>query len=939
MGKSSTAAPEVSPAVLKSLLASGPYLLTLLRGPDHRIAFATNQLSSAFPNRALIDVPLARAIPELESFLPVLDRVREAALAGDGTPQPVRLPAPEEEFSDKQLQWYVRTVPDGDKVILALAAVDLNEPIARTPAATYARDLKFMSHLSGSLFAVMGHDRRFRKVSPTFTTILGWPPTEILGRDALDLIHPEDRKATETGLSRLAGGKAMPAFENRMLGPDGSSRRFLWKALSIPEEKLIYAAGRDITESKAAEEALLREAAANSFRIALADVLRPLETSQDIQRESARVIAEYFKVPRVNFAVIDSEREFAIVHEEYADNVPSAVGVHRVADYRHIFEHDDTRVVTVFDLKQSTEFSDEERQAYRHLQIDAFVIIRLIKKNRVAGVLTVADTKPHHWHHADVALMQDAAERIWSAIERTEAEAELRKSEERYRLVGQATNDILWDWNPVTNKVEWNDSLYTTLGYKPEEIQDILTWRELVHPDDKQRVVSRYFKVMDAHENIWTDEYQLRRKDGTYATLLDRGLIARDETGRPYRMVGSMMDLTERRRAEEALREANAKLVDSDRRKDEFLAMLAHELRNPLAAIHNTVQLLDRVSRDDRTRHFLEILRRQSETLGGLVDDLLDVSRVTRGLVMLRQEAVNMNAIAERALESIRILAEQKRHRTHLELAQEPVIVQGDPMRLEQILVNLLTNAAKYTDPGGFIDLEVGKQDDCAVIRVRDTGIGIAPEMREHIFDLFGQAERGLDRAQGGLGIGLTIVKRLIELHGGKIDVRSEGLGRGAEFAITLPLIAMSEAWVLPPREESTAPERKRVLVVEDSPDIAETLTALLEASGHEVAAANDGPSALEIARQFDPDLVLLDIGLPGMDGYEVARRMRENPSTHDTVLAALTGYGQESDRRSTEAAGFNAHFVKPVDFQILNNFVNSVPSVHARQRPDSPPH
>jgi PAS domain S-box-containing protein len=376
---------------------------------------------------------------------------------------------------------------------------------------------------------------------------------------------------------------------------------------------------------------------------------------------------------------------------------------------------------------------------------------------------------------------------------------------------------------------------------------------------------------------------------------------------------------TQRARSDLALRE-------SDRRKDEFLAMLAHELRNPLAAIRNAVKLLEQTPPGESGR-YLDMLNRQSDMLRGLVADLLDVSRITRGLVELNRQCLDLVEIAERALESVTGTMEERRHHVHVELPGEPVMVVGDPVRLEQIMVNLLTNAAKYTDPGGRITLSLGKHGEFAELRVRDTGIGMTPEVLDRIFDLFGQAERGLARSEGGLGIGLTIVKSLVELHHGRIEARSEGVGRGAEFIVSLPAaagtdLAASAEINLP----AGNPGRKRILVVEDSPDIAETMAMLLGHAGHEVEIANDGPTGLIIAEKSQPDLILLDIGLPDMDGYEVARRLRKNPRTSSAVLAALTGYGQPSDRERTSAAGFDAHFVKPVDFEELQRFVSRTP-------------
>lgn len=389
--------------------------------------------------------------------------------------------------------------------------------------------------------------------------------------------------------------------------------------------------------------------------------------------------------------------------------------------------------------------------------------------------------------------------------------------------------------------------------------------------------------------------------------------------------IAFVRDVTDRTWAATHRARSDLALRESDRRKDEFLAMLAHELRNPLAVISNAVKLLEQTPPAESGR-YLEMLNRQSDMLRGLVADLLDVSRITRGLVELNSECVDLVRIAERALESVAGTMEEKQHRVHAELPGAPMNVTGDPVRLEQIMVNLLTNAAKYTDSEGSISLSLQDLGEFAELRVRDTGIGMAPEVLERIFDLFGQAERGLARSEGGLGIGLTIVKSLVELHQGRIEAHSGGVGQGAEFIVNLPLAKQATS---PPAETVNWPAgkaaSKQILVVEDSPDIAETMATLLRHAGHRVEVANDGPSAIVAAERSRPDLILLDIGLPDMDGYEVARRLRKNPRTSAAVLAALTGYGQPSDRARTAAAGFNAHFVKPVDFEELQRFVSRI--------------
>lgn len=378
--------------------------------------------------------------------------------------------------------------------------------------------------------------------------------------------------------------------------------------------------------------------------------------------------------------------------------------------------------------------------------------------------------------------------------------------------------------------------------------------------------------------------------------------------------------ILQQERTEIALRQA-------DRRKDEFLAILAHELRGPLGAIMNTVHLLDRRADEPAARRFIDILHRQTAMLRRLVDDLLDVSRITSGLIELKHDRVDLLHIIERALEAVQGLMDAKHHDVSVTLPRRAVEVVGDAVRLEQVLVNLLTNAAKYTDDGGSIALILKTDDGRARLHLRDNGIGMAAEVLERIFELFGQAERGLARSQGGLGIGLTIARNLVEQHGGEIEAVSAGLALGSEFVVTLPLAPVVEP-VAEVELQSVMPEAvrgKRVLVVDDNVDIAQSLAMLLEGWGHHVVTAHDGHGALAMAKSENPEVILLDIGLPGMDGYEVARRLRADPRMKGKTLAAITGYGQTRDKAMAIEAGFDRHFTKPVDIPELEAFVDAV--------------
>ncbi len=377
-----------------------------------------------------------------------------------------------------------------------------------------------------------------------------------------------------------------------------------------------------------------------------------------------------------------------------------------------------------------------------------------------------------------------------------------------------------------------------------------------------------------------------------------------------------------------ALREADDALRNADRRKDEFLAMLAHELRNPLAPIRTASELLARLlPLDAKTQTIVAILKRQAIHLTRLVDDLLDVSRITQGRIQLQRRPLDLAPILAQAMESVEPLLRDKRHKVVLTSCFEPLFVNGDSARLVQCIANLLTNAAKYTDAAGEIRVELRGEHSSAVIVVTDNGVGISPELLPRIFELFVQSERSLDRSEGGLGIGLSVVQRLVEMHDGQVVAMSPGPGLGSTFEIRLPTVAAPKEG----RKKSTARTAalKRVLVVDDNIDAATSLAALLQLDGHQAQAVYSAKAALDAIGTFSPDVVLLDIGLPEMDGYEVAKRIRAGGS--GVRLVALTGYGQIEDIERTQSAGFDAHLVKPVDFAALEGSLSAKEAVPAR--------
>ncbi len=501
------------------------------------------------------------------------------------------------------------------------------------------------------------------------------------------------------------------------------------------------------------------------------------------------------------------------------------------------------------------------------------------------------------------------------------AEAMTSESEQRFRLMADAVPQIVWvtdqDGRIEFFNQQWSG--YTGIGYNPADAAEVAA--AVVHPEDRELTMER-FEQARRTGGTFQVEHRIRSASGEYRWFLVRAQPHRDPpSGRITRWYGASVDIHDRTLAEKALRENN-------RRKDEFLAMLAHELRNPLAPIGSAAQLLQMVKMDPaRLQYTSQIITRQVNHMTNLIDDLLDVSRVTRGLVQIERAPLDIRHIATEAVEQVAPLIQARRHRLALHLTPEPTMVDGDRKRLVQVVANILNNAAKYTEEGGNILLRTDVQDAKVVIEVTDDGIGMTQDMIEHAFGLFTQAERTPDRSAGGLGIGLALVKSLVELHGGTVECDSAGPDKGSTFTVSLPRLQASVP-ALAVRAGEIAVQRAlmplRILVVDDNVDAATTLAMLLEAAGHVVSVEHGARRAIARALEERPDVFVLDIGLPEMDGNDLARHLRSLPETAHAVYIAVTGYGQQYDRARSREAGFDHHLVKPVEAAVLMDILSS---------------
>ncbi len=526
----------------------------------------------------------------------------------------------------------------------------------------------------------------------------------------------------------------------------------------------------------------------------------------------------------------------------------------------------------------------------------------------------------------DAGAMVGAVAANMDITAQVEAERAMKDSEAKFRLIANVIPQMVWSADATGLNDYLNARWHEFTGVPQERIAGN-GWVGIVHPDDLPLLVARWQQSIATGEPF-DIEHRVLHHSGGYRWMLNRAEPFVDQAGRATRWMGTVTDIHDKKTGEEELR-AQA------RRKDEFLAMLAHELRNPLAPISNAAQLLAMSTLDaQRVRQSSEVIIRQVRHMTSLVDDLLDVSRVKRGLVQLERERVDIKSVVASAVEQARPLVEARRHALDLHVDAALGWVHGDRIRLVQVIANLLNNAAKYTAQGGRIALSVAPAreagQDAVAISVRDNGIGIDRGVLPHVFELFTQAERTPDRSQGGLGLGLALVHSLVQLHGGRVEAHSDGLWMGSTFTVTLPTID--------PAPETAAGERarpmplpagagKRILVVDDNVDAAQSLADILRSLGHQVATAHDSHDALAKAAQQWPEVFILDIGLPDIDGYALARRLRDGAGGRAATYLALTGYGQAHDRVLAKTAGFDHHFVKPVDFGALVEIIERGPA------------
>jgi PAS domain S-box-containing protein len=736
------------------------------------------------------------------------------------------------------------------------------------------------------LITYIGADSRYRFANQTYKLWFGLDPDALRGRHVRDVLGQATYDAIRPHMDRAFSGEVVRFEETLPYESGARTVRVTYIPDFAPDGRVrgYVAMIDDVSERKRAEEAVRRSEA--RYRALMEQ--SPLSTQ--VFRPDGFTVSVNRAWEELWGGTLDQVADYNVL----ADPQLEAKGV---APYIRKGFAGEATAIPAIEYDPNETLPNRTRHKDPRRWVRAFIYPLRDDTGRIAEVVLI---------HEDITAQRRAEEALHGTAERL-----------LFALTAARMGD--WYWDARSDEVVLSERAAEIFGIPARPPRTRPQMRELLHPDDRERVAGEVDRVI-AQNTDYDIEYRVQTAAGGWRWVSAKGRAVFGPAGDLLGMSGVSQDVTERKRMDEELRRTVDALREADRLKDEFLAMLAHELRNPLAPIRNALFVLKGLQADPSLRDQVRATaERQVSHMARLLDDLLDVSRISRGKIQLRVGPVDLGGLVARAVDVTRPLVEERRHELFVHAPPEPVSVHGDATRLEQVVTNLLTNAAKYTDPGGRIDVTVEATQAEAVLRVRDTGIGLASDVLPRVFDLFVQVERRLDRARGGVGIGLTLVKRLVELHGGTVEARSEGLGRGSEFVVRLPFADCRPSTSIGDAEPNRQPvianrQCRRVLVVDDNRDAGDSLALLLRLDGHEVQVVYDGPSALAACAGCRPDIVFLDLGMPGLDGYEVCRRLREAPELAGLRIVALTGWGQDADRRRSAEVGFDHHLVKPAD-------------------------
>jgi PAS domain S-box-containing protein len=754
--------------------------------------------------------------------------------------------------------------------------------------------------------------------------LFGWTAAEAIGQSIHLIVPPTLREQEQNILDLLRRGERIQQLDVERLRRDGSPVHVSVTISPVYDRHghIIGASktARDITARKAWADGLVRSEEAQRLLVGIHDATRGLADPSIVMREIVTRVGLHFDVTRCAYGEVDAARDQITITRGYTRQVSTVAGRYPLEVFGPLMigELKAGRTAVIADV-HTDPLTDTHvaQETYARMQVVSMVCVPLVRGGRLIGVLVMCDSVPRQWAAHEAHLLEQVAERTLFAVESARAALALREHRDVMQLAMSTAKMGAWSRDLLLDTVWWSPEFAEIVGFAPDDT-DFTRDRlfDIIKPEDRERLPRAIEEALRDRRD-YAIEFQFQHgPTGEWRWMESRGRADYAPDGRPIKLYGLGIDVTERRRAVTALQEA-------DRRKDEFLATLAHELRNPLAPISSGLHILRTARGGAQASTALEIMERQVAQMVRLVDDLLDVARITTGKVEVRRERIDLAEAINDALETSGPLLLD---RITVTPPPAPVFVDADRTRLAQVFANLLNNSVKYSEPGQPIAIAYGRDGEQAVIRVRDAGVGIHPDMLPRVFEMFRQADRTGGRSRGGLGIGLSLVKRIVEMHGGSVIARSEGLGLGSEFEVRIPAAAGTHAAATDGGQPATDTQlRRKILVVDDNADAAESLATLLAISGHDTRMAHDGADALVQAKQFQPDVVFLDIGMPTLDGHETAKLIRRQPWGKDMVLIALTGWGQTEDRRRSKDAGFNHHLVKPADPAVVEKLLSSL--------------
>ena len=730
--------------------------------------------------------------------------------------------------------------------------------------------------------------------------------------------------------------EVMPVMKYDMVRLDGASEERWWIPLQSPvldddgQVTAIIHSATDITDMHRAEVALRANEERQAFLLKLSDAVRPLTSVEEIQSVTNQLLGTQLGVDRVMFAEVEGEpgAETGFIRTQYVRQAQAGrASLSRFPahfDYRSFGEHAMAiryrgDLLVVADIDAGPDFMATERAAWAAVNVKAAIVVPLARGGRLLAEFGVQSATSRDWTEAEVSLVRDVGERTLAAVERAVTAEDLQESEARFRALAEASPALIWQLDASGELNYSNGRCQTVIGASLAQLSGT-GWHRVLHPDDAAGYLSVLARALDTQDAL-QQRVRVRTQDNRYRWFASYALPWHAADGQFQGLVGISIDVEEAVEAEEALKTA-------DHRKDEFLATLAHELRNPLAPISNALQFLRYPEGKRRADRLLAMVERQVRHMVRLVDDLMEITRISRGKVDLQRAPVALADVLNSAVETSLPSFEQKRQQLTVEATDDIFTLYAGKVRLTQVFANLLNNAAKYTAPGGSAWLTVRRDGQQVRVTVRDTGMGIDKEQLPLIFDMFSQPHGRKGHTDSGPGIGLAMVRSLVELHGGTVGAQSEGAGHGSEFVVCLPLSDCPDAAFCDAQErfeqDAAMLGGRRILIVDDNRDAADSLCQLLAARGANVRAVYDGRSAIESLDDVIPDAIVLDIGMPDMDGYEVARRIRLDERAKRVRLVALTGWGQAADRQRLRACGFDHHLTKPAAIDSLLNILSA---------------